>query len=165
MSAHAPVDAPAHAPAPPEHETAHGHGPAAAGAPGHGHDRNYVKIWGILVVLLVVSVTGPMVGIRVVTLTAAFGVALVKAYMVAKNFMHLDIEKPIVHYILAVALALMVLLYGALAPDVQRSAGEGWKKDAGFHHSFTTSKPREAGGHGGHAPASGAPGTQEHGHP
>ena len=159
MSAHAPADAQAHAPATHEHETAHGP------AHGHGHDRNYVRIWGILVVLLVVSVTGPMVGIRVVTLIAAFGVALVKAYMVAKNFMHLDIEKPIVHYILAVALALMVLLYGALAPDVQRGAGEGWKKDAGFHHSFTTSKPREAGAHGERTPAVGAPEKPEHGKP
>src|SRR5881394_2073278 len=112
------------------------------------HHPNYVKIWAILAGLLVVSVTGPMVGIRVVTLIAAFGVALVKAYLVAKNFMHLDIEKPIVHWILLVALALMVLLYGALAPDVQNSAGQGWKKDAGFHHSFVTSKPHEPGGAG-----------------
>jgi len=66
---------------------------------------------------------------------------------VAKNFMHLDVEKPIVHWILLVALALMVLLYGALAPDVQKGEGSGWKKDAGFHHSFVTSKPHEAGEH------------------
>jgi len=130
--------------------TAHAptHGSAQHG-PGHAHapHRNYVKIWGILVVLLVVSVIGPMLGIRWIMLVTAFGVALVKAYMVAKNFMHLDIEKPIVHWILLVALALMVLLYGALAPDVQKGAGQGWKKDAGFHHSFVTSKPHEAGGH------------------
>jgi caa(3)-type oxidase subunit IV len=133
-------------------------------APGHAHGphRNYVKIWGILVLLLVVSVVGPMFGIRVVTLITAFGIALVKAYMVAKNFMHLDIEKPIVHWILAVALALMVLLYGALAPDVQKGAGQGWKKDAGFHHSFVTSKPKhDTGGHG----KSGAPEKPEHGKP
>ena len=139
------------------HAEAHAHPPAH----GHAPHRNYVKIWGILVLLLVVSVTGPMLGIRVVTLIAAFGVALVKAYMVAKNFMHLDIEKPIVHWILLVALALMVLLYGALAPDVQRGAGQGWKKDAGFHHSFTTSKPHEAGEH----PKGGSPENVEHGKP
>ena len=119
---------------------------AHAHAQGHGHDRNYVKIWAILVGLLGVSVVGPMAGIRLVTLAAAFGVALVKAYMVAKNFMHLDIEKPIVHWMLAGMLALMVLLYGALAPDIERGTGRNWKKDAGFHHSFVTSKPREAGG-------------------
>ena len=123
------------------------HGTAHEPGHAHGPHRNYVKIWGILVLLLVVSVVGPMLGIRWVMLVTAFGVALVKAYMVAKNFMHLDIEKPIVHWILLVALALMVLLYGALAPDVQKGAGQGWKKDAGFHHSFTTSKPHEANEH------------------
>ncbi len=131
----------------------------AAGQP-HGPARNYVKIWGILVLLLVVSVVGPMAGLRWLTLMTAFGVALVKAYMVAKNFMHLDIEKPIVHWILFVALALMVLLYGALAPDVQKGIGQGWKKDAGFHHSFTTSQPHHSGGHN-----EGAAGSTEHGKP
>ena len=91
--------------------------------------------------------------------------ALVKAYMVAKNFMHLDIEKPIVHWILLVALALMVLLYGALAPDVEKGAGQNWKKDAGFHHSFTTSKPHEAGEHKAPAEGSAAPEQPEHGKP
>src|SRR5215831_20529207 len=136
------------------------HAHAAEHPAGHAPHRNYVKIWGILTFLLVVSVTGPMIGIRVVTLIAAFGVALVKAYMVAKNFMHLDIEKPIVKWILLVALALMVLLYGALAPDIQKGSGQGWKKDAGFHHSFVTSKPHEAGRHEGDAP-----GNAEHGKP
>ena len=36
--------------------------------------------------------------------------------MVAKNFMHLDVEKPIVHWMLALALVLMVLLYAGVAP-------------------------------------------------
>lgn len=126
---------------------------------GHAVHRNYVKIWGILVLLLLVSVFGPMIGIRWVTLIAAFGVALVKAYMVAKNFMHLDIEKPIVHWILLVALSLMVLLYGALAPDIQKASGSGWKKDAGFHHSFKTSQPTH------HGQAEKDAGSAEHGKP
>jgi caa(3)-type oxidase subunit IV len=99
-----------------------------------GHHRNYVKIWGILVALLVVSVLGPMTGIRVIMLITAFGIALVKAYLVAKNFMHLDVEKPIIHYALGLALVFMVLLYAGVAPDVQKSSGQQWTKDAGFHH-------------------------------
>ena len=137
------------------HAEVQGHAPQSHEA---GHHTNYVKVWAILVGLLVVSVLGPMAGIRWLTLIAAFGIALVKAYMVAKNFMHLDIQKPIVHWILGVALALMVLLYGALAPDVQKGSGQNWKKDAGFHHSFTTSKPLEQT----EAAAKGAP---EHGKP
>ena len=106
----------------------------------HPAHRNYLKIWGILLILLAVSVAGPFAGIRVVTLITAFGVALVKAYMVAKNFMHLDIEKPIIHWLLAITLLLMVLLFSALAPDVMKDRGRNWKKDQGFH-------PRETVGH------------------
>lgn len=111
------------------------------------HHTNYVKIWGILVVLLVVSVVGPMFGIRVVTLITAFGIALVKAYMVAKHFMHLDVEKPVIHWALALALVFMVLLYAGVAPDVQMSSGQRWKKDAGWH-AVPSSGHHEAGGHG-----------------
>src|SRR4030095_7096799 len=92
------------------HAEAHEAPHAAHGA----HHRNYVKIWAILTALLVVSVTGPMLGIRVVTLITAFGIALVKAYLVAKNFMHLDVEKPIVHWVLGLALILMVMLYAGV---------------------------------------------------
>ena len=74
----------------------------------HARHRNYVKIWAILVGLLFLSVLGPMTGIRTVMLITAFGVALVKAYMVAKNFMHVDVEKPIVHFLLAAALVLKI---------------------------------------------------------
>ena len=98
-----------------------------------GHHRNYVKIWAILLGLLCVSVVGPMTGIRVVMLITAFGIALVKAYMVAKNFMHLDVEKPIVHWMMGIALVFMVLLFAGLAPDVMKGHGTRWVKDAGFH--------------------------------
>src|SRR5678815_5137387 len=77
----------------------------------HGHHRNYVAIWGILVALLVVSVVGPMTGIRVIMLLTAFGVACVKAYMVAKNFMHLDVEKTIIHWMMILGVTLMVLFF------------------------------------------------------
>jgi caa(3)-type oxidase subunit IV len=92
------------------------------------HHRNYVRIWAILVVLLVVSVVGPMAGIRVVTLITAFGIALVKAYMVAKNFMHLDVEKPLVLWVMGATLALMVLLYAGVSPDAQHHQGQNWRK-------------------------------------
>ena len=110
------------------------HAHAAEHPAGHAPHRNYVLIWAILTALLVVSVTGPMIGIRVITLTAAFGVALVKAYLVAKNFMHLDIEKPIVHWALGIALVFMVLLYAGVAPDVQKTTGDHWTKTPGFHY-------------------------------
>ncbi len=95
----------------------------------HAHHRNYVKIWAILLGLLIVSIVGPMTGIRWVMLITAFGIALVKAYIVAKNFMHLDVEKPVVHFALGITLMFMVLLYAGLAPDVQKHTGQHWKKN------------------------------------
>ena len=120
-----------------------------AHAVSHGPHRNYVKIWATLTVLLVLSIAGPFLGIRVVTLIAAFGIALVKAYLVAKNFMHLDIERPIVHWMLAAMLVLMVLLYAGVAPDVQKSAGDHWRKNAGFHY-LSTAGQGEAASENGH---------------
>ncbi len=105
-----------------------------AAAHAEHHHPNYVRIWAILVGLLVVSVVGPFLGIRVVTLIAAFGVALVKAYLVAKNFMHVNVEKPIIHFTLGAALVLMVLLYAGVSPDAGRDAGEHWQKTPGWHH-------------------------------
>jgi caa(3)-type oxidase subunit IV len=121
----------------------------------HAHHRNYVKIWAILLGLLVVSVVGPMTGIRVVILITAFGVALVKAYMVAKNFMHVDVEKPIIHWMMAVALVLMVLLFAGVAPDVMKDKGQRWHKGPEFH---VMPPPH----HGAHAGA-GAAGAHEGG--
>lgn len=121
----------------------------SAHAASHAHAHpGYVKIWGILVVLLVVSVVGPMLGIRVVTLITAFGIALVKAYLVAKHFMHLDVEKPIIHWALALALLFMVLLYAGVAPDVQMAKGQRWQKDAGWHAPAATGHGSGGTGHG-----------------
>ena len=78
--------------------------------------------------LLTVSIVGPMFGIRVLTLMTAFGIAIVKAYLVAKHFMHLNIEKKWVAYILGFMLALMLVFFGGVAPDVLRDEGTGWQK-------------------------------------
>ena len=63
-------------------------------------ESHYVKLWAVLLVLLVISVCGPMLEIKWVTLLTAFGIAVVKAYLVAANFMHLKTEKPLAAIIL-----------------------------------------------------------------
>jgi caa(3)-type oxidase subunit IV len=112
----------------------HGH-PAAHAAGGHdGHDehhevhsvQHYVKIWAILIVLFIVSVLGPTLEIQLLTLITAFGIAIVKASMVVKYFMHLDVEKRIVHYFLATALVFMFLFFAGVAPDVMKHTGTQW---------------------------------------
>ena len=96
-------------------------------AHGDEHHVDYVKIWKLLVVLLVISYLGPMLEIQVLTLLTAFGIALLKAYMVIKNFMHIDLEKPFIHYLMIVSLMLMVLFFTAVAPDVMKHEGNNWQ--------------------------------------
>lgn len=105
--------------------TAHSE-PEHANAQLHAHP-NYIQIWGILVALLVVSVCGPMLGIKAVTLITAFGIALVKAYLVAKNFMHLNIERSYIVFLLVTAVGLMVLMFGGVAGDVMDHQGRNWR--------------------------------------
>jgi caa(3)-type oxidase subunit IV len=100
---------------------------AHADAP-HRHETNYVAIWGALCALLAISVLGPMAGVRLLTLITAFGIAIVKAYMVCRYFMHLNIEKKWVVYILGFMVALMLVFFGGVAPDVSRAEGLRWQK-------------------------------------
>jgi caa(3)-type oxidase subunit IV len=96
----------------------------------HTHHPDYVKIWAVLVVLLVISVLGPLLEIRVVTLLTAFGIAIVKAYMVAKNFMHINIAQRYVTYLVTTCLVFMLLFFAAVAPDVMKDEGTQWEKPA-----------------------------------
>jgi caa(3)-type oxidase subunit IV len=95
----------------------------------HVHHPNYIKIWAILVVLLIVSVVGSMSHIREVVLIAAFGVALVKAYLVAKNFMHVNVEKRWVPYLLIMCLLFIAIFFAGVAPDVMKHNGLNWNKN------------------------------------
>jgi caa(3)-type oxidase subunit IV len=96
-------------------------------ATAHAHP-NYIKIWAILLVLLCISIAGPFLGIPVVTLITAFGIAIVKAYMVAKNFMHLDIERQYVVYLILTMLVFVLLFFAGTAPDVMKWDGDNWVK-------------------------------------
>src|ERR1700692_580502 len=95
----------------------------------HVHHPNYVKIWAILVALLIVSVLGSMSHIRGAVLIAAFGIALVKAYLVAKNFMHGNVEKRCGPCLLVVCLLCVAILFAGIAPDVMKHIGLHWSKD------------------------------------
>lgn len=106
-----------------------------------GHHTNYVKIWGILVVLLVISVLGPMAEIRWLTLLTAFGIACVKAYLVADKFMHINQMPKFINYIVVSCLVLMLLFFTATAPDVMNDQGTNWEKPtwvAGTENDWVT---------------------------
>jgi len=122
------------------------HAHAHAGHDHHGHDHahadhsaGYIKIWAILLVLLAVSVAGPEVAKYfgslelAVKLFTAFGIAVVKAWMIVKFFMHLNLEKKFVTYFIVCALAFMALFYFAVAGDVMNHVGTNWENVAAQH--------------------------------
>ncbi|MGB8329921.1 MAG: cytochrome C oxidase subunit IV family protein [Polyangiales bacterium] len=127
----------------------------------HGR-AHYVKIWGILLVLLIISVLGPIVAPHVefwflkawmITLMTAFGIAVVKAYLVAANFMHLNIEKKYISYLLATMLTLMLLFFAGVAPDVMKHQGQNWENVAAkseIERGLEEEAARAQGGHGDH---------------
>ena len=92
----------------------------------HVHHPNYFRVWAVLVALLVVSVAGSRSHIRGVVLIAAFGVAVIKAFLVAKNFMHVTVEKRFVPYLLVMCLLFVVILFAGVAPDVMKHSGLHW---------------------------------------
>jgi caa(3)-type oxidase subunit IV len=112
-------------------ETAAAHG-SHDGHDGHAHtgphhpQMYYVKTWAILLVLLAISIAGPLLGHPIVTLITAFGIAAVKAFLVAARFMHLNSEKRIATMIVVAALAFMFLFFFAVAPDVMKHEGDHW---------------------------------------
>ena len=111
------------------HGTEVGHG-----GDDHAHEQHptshYVKIYVWLLILFAISVAGPTLEIQVVTLITAFGVAVIKARLVVKHFMHLSIEKPIAKWFLGASVVLMALLWGGVAPDVQNHEGLRWENVA-----------------------------------
>jgi caa(3)-type oxidase subunit IV len=115
-------------------DTAHAHG---------DHSKHYVKIWGILLVLLIVSICGPMIGVRAITLLTAFGIAVVKAVMVAREFMHLKFEKRFISYMLLTMLLLMCVFFFAVAPDVMKATGQNWEKPAALEKAANASGEHE----------------------
>ena len=126
----------------------HDHAHVEPGYEEHTHHGNYVRIWAILVVLLMVSVAGPFFGHPLVTLVTAFGIAFVKAYLVAKNFMHVNVAPRYVAYLVGTMLMFMLLFFAGAAPDVMKSDGTNWSKPA-----WVAAHEAAAHGGGGHGDA------------
>ncbi|MCP4868623.1 MAG: cytochrome C oxidase subunit IV family protein [Proteobacteria bacterium] len=122
------------------------------------HSAQYKKIYFILLGLFAISVAGPFVaefmpegkGRLWLVLITAFGIAFVKAYLVAAKFMHLDVEKPIVHWFLVTALVFMVLFFAGTAPDVIKDDGVNWVRTAEIEWHQTSEAYRAKHGEGGH---------------
>lgn len=132
----------------------------------HDHTSHYVKIWGILLVLLLVSVVGPeigaLTGISAITLVTAFGIAVVKAWLVLKHFMHVNTEQKMVWYILSGAVILMFLMFFGVAADVMNHEGSRWENVAAKAEIERALAEQAAGG-GHHGEHGGDHGEGDHG--
>jgi caa(3)-type oxidase subunit IV len=90
----------------------------------------YVKIWGILLMLLAISIVGPMFEKPALTLITAFGIALVKALLVASYFMHLNVERRYIRYMLYAMVLVIGLFFAGTAPDIMQANGLRWENQA-----------------------------------
>jgi caa(3)-type oxidase subunit IV len=135
---------------------------AAVARPSHA--AHYVKVWAVLLGLLVVSVLGPFLDIRVVTLLTAFGVAGVKAYLVAKNFMHVNLERRFIVYMMGAMGAIMLVMLGGFAPDIFKHDGRNWENVAAKAEVARGEKAAAAGEGEHQAPGQPAPAHETPGH-
>jgi len=95
------------------------------------HHPNYTKVFYWLVGLAFVSFIGPEITEnRILILLAAFGIALVKAYLVVVNFMHLPMTPRYVTYMMATTLIFVALFFAATSPDIMKPDGSNWVKPA-----------------------------------
>jgi cytochrome c oxidase subunit IV len=105
----------AHTSTPREPEEPHG-----VTVPMPHHHVNYFAIFGILVVLTIVTVAAAFIKTEseLVKILIALAIASVKATCVALFFMHLKFEGKLIYLIMIVPLILCLLLIFALIPDV-----------------------------------------------
>lgn len=84
------------------------------------HPRpNYFAIWAWLVFLLVLSLLAVYLPFsQTVTVTLIFAVAVVKAFLVVVNFMHLRFESRWIHAIALVPVVLFIIMTITLIPDI-----------------------------------------------
>ena len=97
-------------------EPAHGHT-----EPTPHHHVNYIAVFGVLVVLTVVTVAVAFIpGIKseLVKVLIALAIASVKASAVVIYFMHMKYEGKLIYLILLLPLSFCILLVVALLPDV-----------------------------------------------
>jgi caa(3)-type oxidase subunit IV len=81
------------------------------------HGRHYVILWIWLLVLVVVSVAAASILPKQQALVLIFAVAIVKALLVARNYMHLKNERAIIYAMVFIPLAFVAILLIALFPD------------------------------------------------
>lgn len=81
------------------------------------HRPNYLFVWMWLVILVVVSITASLLLPKSAALFLIFFVAVIKALLVALNYMHLKFEGPVLYALVIIPLLIVAVLIFALFPD------------------------------------------------
>ena len=81
------------------------------------HNRHYLMIWIWLLALVLVSVAAASILPKTQALVLIFTVAIVKALLVARNYMHLKYERAIIYAIVLIPLTFIIILFFTLFPD------------------------------------------------
>ena len=110
----------------------------------HSHP-DYKKIYFRLLILLVISIWGPILALHLenrfllisAVLLTAFGVGAIKAGMVAAWFMHLDMELKVIKRLLIVCIFFLILLFAGVAPDVLLPEGQNREMDPDYEYPRT----------------------------
>ena len=110
----------------------------------HAHP-DYKKIYIRLLILLAISIWGPIFALQLdnrfllasAVLLTAFGVGAIKAGMVGAWFMHLDIELKVVKRLLIVCILLLILLLAGVGPDVLLPEGQNRDMDPDYEYPRT----------------------------
>ena len=83
----------------------------------HERHPNYFLIWLGLVFLVMVSLGASLTLPKRAALVVIFTVAVIKALLVALNFMHLRYERFLLYALAVVPLLIVAVLFFALFPD------------------------------------------------
>ncbi len=83
----------------------------------HENRPNYLLVWLGLVILVIVSIGASMTLPKRAALFVIFTAAVIKALLVAMNFMHLRYERRWLYTLALVPLLIVVILLFALFPD------------------------------------------------
>ncbi len=81
--------------------------------------RHYIAIWLWLIVLVGAGLLASALRIpKIVVLMLVFGIAVAKASMVMRDYMHLKFETLIIHVIALIPILLIIGLALTLIPDI-----------------------------------------------
>ena len=83
----------------------------------NARSRHYLMIWYWLMALVIVSVLAAFFLPKFHALVLIFAVAIIKALLVARNYMHMKNEKAIIYAMALVPLTFVIIFLFALFPD------------------------------------------------